>query len=156
VLIGMLRHPDLDRHESLVAAQGYYGAAIVPIEILREISERLPDVRLWSRYGQTEMAPVAVMLQPEDQIRKAGSAGRGSVSTSATALGTAGDECERRVDRRETHVTGRSRSAASCVRRDRARYSALWERQSGTVARGQVGRAGGWPCCTPLCESAGV
>jgi hypothetical protein len=35
-------------------------------------------------------------------------------------------------------------------------YSALWERQSGTVARGHAGRAGG-SCCTPsLCESAGV
>jgi fatty-acyl-CoA synthase len=44
--------------------------------VLREIGERLPDLRLWNFYGQTEMAPVAVMLQPDDQVRKAGSAGR--------------------------------------------------------------------------------
>jgi fatty-acyl-CoA synthase len=50
--------------------------AIMPVEILREITERLRRVRLWNFYGQTEMAPVAVMLQPEDQIRKASAAGR--------------------------------------------------------------------------------
>jgi fatty-acyl-CoA synthase len=37
---------------------------------------RLPQVRLWNFYGQTEIAPLATVLKPEDQIRKAGSAGR--------------------------------------------------------------------------------
>jgi fatty-acyl-CoA synthase len=56
--------------------KGYYGASIMPVEVLREIARRLPNLRLWNFYGQTEMAPVAVMLQPEDQVRKAGAAGR--------------------------------------------------------------------------------
>jgi fatty-acyl-CoA synthase len=38
--------------------------------------ERLPQVRLWNFYGQTEIAPLATVLKPEDQMRKAGSAGR--------------------------------------------------------------------------------
>jgi fatty-acyl-CoA synthase len=76
VWIAMLRHPDFDRRDLSSLRKGYYGAAIMPVEILREMSERLPGVRLWNFYGQTEMAPVAVMLQPEDQIRKAGAAGR--------------------------------------------------------------------------------
>jgi fatty-acyl-CoA synthase len=76
VWIGMLRHPDFDRRDLSSLRKGYYGAAIMPIEVLREISERLPGVRLWNFYGQTEMAPAAVMLQPEDQLRKAGAAGR--------------------------------------------------------------------------------
>jgi fatty-acyl-CoA synthase len=33
-------------------------------------------VRLWNLYGQTEIAPLATMLGPEDQLRKAGSCGR--------------------------------------------------------------------------------
>jgi fatty-acyl-CoA synthase len=76
VWIGMLRHPDFDIRDLSSLRKGYYGAAIMPVEVLREITERLPSVRLWNFYGQTEMAPVAVMLQPEDQIRKAGAAGR--------------------------------------------------------------------------------
>jgi fatty-acyl-CoA synthase len=44
--------------------------------VLRELAARLPAVRLWNLYGQTEIAPLATMLGPEDQLRKAGSAGR--------------------------------------------------------------------------------
>ena len=48
----------------------------MPVEVLREIQRRLPQVRLWNFYGQTEIAPLATVLKPEDQIRKAGSAGK--------------------------------------------------------------------------------
>ena len=33
-------------------------------------------MRLWNLYGQTEIAPLATVLGPEDQLRKPGSAGR--------------------------------------------------------------------------------
>jgi fatty-acyl-CoA synthase len=33
-------------------------------------------VQLWNLYGQTEMAPLATMLGPDDQLRKPGSCGR--------------------------------------------------------------------------------
>src|SRR5512134_3769564 len=48
----------------------------MPVAVLRELSERLPKVRLWNLYGQTEIAPLATMLGPEDQLRKPGSCGR--------------------------------------------------------------------------------
>jgi fatty-acyl-CoA synthase len=48
----------------------------MPVEVLREMQARLPQVRLWNLYGQTEIAPVATSLPPEEQLRKAGSAGR--------------------------------------------------------------------------------
>lgn len=47
-----------------------------PVEVLRELAARLPEVRLWKLYGQTEIAPVATMLGPDDPLRKAGSASR--------------------------------------------------------------------------------
>ena len=47
----------------------------MPIAILAEMQTRLPQTRLWNMYGQTEMAPLATVLKPEDQFRKAGSAG---------------------------------------------------------------------------------
>jgi fatty-acyl-CoA synthase len=37
-------------------------------------------VRLYNFYGQTEMSPVATLLRPEDQLRKAGSAGRAALN----------------------------------------------------------------------------
>jgi len=44
--------------------------------VLRELAARLPSVRLWNLYGQTEIAPLATMLGPEDQLRKPGSCGQ--------------------------------------------------------------------------------
>jgi len=80
VWIALLRHPDFDRRDLSSLRKGYYGASAMPIEVLDEISRRLPDVRLFNFYGQTEMSPLATVLRPEDQVRKAGSAGRPSIN----------------------------------------------------------------------------
>lgn len=76
VWIQLLRHPDFDRRDLSSLAKGYYGASIMPMEVIKELSARLPGVRLFNFYGQTEMSPLATVLQPEDQLRKLGSAGR--------------------------------------------------------------------------------
>jgi fatty-acyl-CoA synthase len=76
IWISLLRCPLLDSIDVSSLEKGYYGASIMPVEVLREIQQRLPRLRLWNLYGQTEMAPVATVLKPEDQIRKAGSAGK--------------------------------------------------------------------------------
>ncbi|GAB3061069.1 acyl-CoA synthetase [Virgibacillus ainsalahensis] len=75
VWIGLLRHPDFDKRDLSSLEKCYYGAAIMPREVLKELSERLPNARFWNFYGQTEVAPLATALQPEDQLRKLGSAG---------------------------------------------------------------------------------
>ena len=76
VWISLLRSPHFDTSDLSTLAKGYYGASIMPVEVLKELQRRLPRVRLWNLYGQTEIAPVATVLKPEDQLRKAGSAGR--------------------------------------------------------------------------------
>jgi fatty-acyl-CoA synthase len=52
----------------------------MPVEVLRELLTRLPGARFWNLYGQTEIAPVATALKPEDQLRKAGSAGKATLT----------------------------------------------------------------------------
>jgi fatty-acyl-CoA synthase len=76
VWISLLRSPLFERTDLSSLRKGYYGASIMPVEVLREIQRRLPQVRLWNFYGQTEIAPLATVLKPEDQLRKPGSAGR--------------------------------------------------------------------------------
>jgi fatty-acyl-CoA synthase len=76
VWIGLLRSPLFGQTDLRNLKKGYYGASIMPVEVLRELAARLPEVRLWNLYGQTEIAPLATMLGPDDQLRKAGSAGR--------------------------------------------------------------------------------
>jgi fatty-acyl-CoA synthase len=76
VWIGLLRSPLFDSTDLSSLRKGYYGASIMPVEVLRELARRLPSVRLWNLYGQTEIAPLATMLGPDDQLRKPGSCGR--------------------------------------------------------------------------------
>jgi fatty-acyl-CoA synthase len=80
VWISLLRSPSFDSTDLSSLAKGYYGASIMPVEVLKELQRRAPKVRLWNLYGQTEIAPVATVLKPEDQLRKAGSAGRAALN----------------------------------------------------------------------------
>ncbi|MCW2607122.1 MAG: acyl-CoA synthetase [Frankiales bacterium] len=76
VWISLLRHPDFDSTDLSSLDKGYYGASPMPVEVLRELQERLPHVRLWNLYGQTELSPLATLLPPHEQLSHAGSAGR--------------------------------------------------------------------------------
>ncbi|HMN75082.1 MAG TPA: fatty acyl-CoA synthetase [Burkholderiaceae bacterium] len=76
VWIGLLRSPLFEQCDLSSLRKGYYGASIMPVAVMRELTERMPHMRLWNFYGQTEIAPLATVLKPEDQLRKPGSAGR--------------------------------------------------------------------------------
>jgi len=78
--IALLHHPRLGTADLSSLRKGYYGASAMPVEVLREIQARLPHVQLWNFYGQTEMAPLATILRPEEQLALAGSAGRPSIN----------------------------------------------------------------------------
>lgn len=80
VWISLLRSPDFDVRDLSSLRKGYYGASPMPVEVLKELQQRLPDVRFWNFYGQTEMAPLATILRPEEQLSHAGSAGRPAVN----------------------------------------------------------------------------
>ena len=76
IWIALMRAPAFDNTDLSALRKGYYGASIMPVEVLKEMSRRLPQVRLWNFYGQTEIAPLATVLRPHEQLTKLGSAGR--------------------------------------------------------------------------------
>jgi fatty-acyl-CoA synthase len=80
IWIAMLRSPNFDRTDLSTLQKGYYGASIMPVEVLLELQRRLPGVKFWNFYGQTEIAPLATVLAPEDQLPKAGSAGKPAIN----------------------------------------------------------------------------
>jgi fatty-acyl-CoA synthase len=90
VWISLLRSPLLERSDLSNLRKGYYGASIMPTEVLRELQKRLPQLRLWNLYGQTEIAPVATVLKPEDQLRKPGSAGRPALNVETRIVNESG------------------------------------------------------------------
>ncbi|MGE0216772.1 acyl-CoA synthetase [Mycolicibacterium sp.] len=86
VWISLLRSPAFDQVDLSSLRKGYYGASAMPVEILAEMRERLPNLRLWNFYGQTEMAPLASALGPDEQDAHAGSAGRPVVNVETAIL----------------------------------------------------------------------
>ncbi|HNA49789.1 MAG TPA: acyl-CoA synthetase [Mycobacterium sp.] len=75
VWISLLRSPTFDSVDLTSLRKGYYGASAMPKEILAEMRQRMPNVALWNFYGQTEMAPLASALRPDEQAQHSGAAG---------------------------------------------------------------------------------
>lgn len=94
IWIALLRSVAFDNTDLSTLKKGYYGASIMPIEVLKEMIHRLPELRLWNLYGQTEIAPVATVLKPEDQLRKAGSAGRPGLNVETRVVNDDGEDVE--------------------------------------------------------------
>ena len=86
VWISLLRSGVFDRVDLSSLRKGYYGASAMPVEILSEMRQRLPGLRLWNFYGQTEMAPLASALGPDEQDAHAGSAGRPVINVETAIL----------------------------------------------------------------------
>jgi fatty-acyl-CoA synthase len=76
VWIGLLRHPDFDRYDLTSLRKIYYGASIMPLPVLEELRRRLPGARPYNLYGQSEIAPLATVLRPEEHELRPASAGR--------------------------------------------------------------------------------
>ena len=77
VWINFLRHPAFDNHDLSSLKKLQYGASIMPVPVLEELRERLPNPRLYNCYGQSEISPLATVLRPEEhQEGRLESAGR--------------------------------------------------------------------------------
>ena len=76
VWISLLRHPDFDRRDLSSMRMAMYGASIMPVPVLQELRARLPNARPFQGYGQTEIAPLATVLKPEEHDARPNSCGR--------------------------------------------------------------------------------
>jgi len=76
VWVGILNHPDFRKYDLSSLEKIYYGASIMPVEILNRLRKEFLNAKFFNYYGQTELAPAHTILLPEDHERKPGSAGR--------------------------------------------------------------------------------
>lgn len=76
VWISLLRHAEFDRFDITTLNKAYYGASIMPVPVLEELQQRIPGVGLYNCYGQSEIAPLATVLRPEEHAARPASAGR--------------------------------------------------------------------------------
>ncbi len=74
--INLLRHPNFAARDLSSLCRIYYGAAIMPVPVLHELRQRLPGVRAFNCYGQSEISPLATVLKPEEHDARPNSVGR--------------------------------------------------------------------------------
>lgn len=95
VWIALLRHDDFVDAELQHLEKIYYGASIMPEPIVHELGVRLPESGLYNCYGQSEIAPLATVLRPEEHADRPSSAGK-AVATVHTRIvdPVTGEECQ--------------------------------------------------------------
>jgi fatty-acyl-CoA synthase len=76
VWISLLRYPEFATRDLSSLRNIYYGAAIMPAPVLQELRRRLPQARPFNCYGQSEIAPLATVLRPEEHDARPSSVGR--------------------------------------------------------------------------------
>lgn len=74
--ITLLNHPDFRRLDLTSLTKGYYGASIMPVPVLKKLKEALPKLHVYNCFGQSEIAPLATVLRPEEHEARPDSAGK--------------------------------------------------------------------------------
>src|SRR4051794_28575206 len=76
VWIAIGEHPDFATRDLTSLRKAYYGASIMPVPVLQRLREALPGVGFYNAFGQSEIAPLATVLRPEEHDARPDSAGR--------------------------------------------------------------------------------
>ena len=64
----LMDHPDFGKHDLSSLEVMTYGAAPMPLEVIRRAIKEFPSVHFINAFGQTETASTITMLPPEDHV----------------------------------------------------------------------------------------
>jgi fatty-acyl-CoA synthase len=76
VWIAISEHPDFATRDLSALKKAYYGASIMPVPVLQRLRDALDGVGFYNAFGQSEIAPLATVLRPEEHDERPDSAGR--------------------------------------------------------------------------------
>jgi fatty-acyl-CoA synthase len=76
VWIALQGQPEFATRDLSALRKAYYGASIMPVPVLEALQRRLPGLGFYNCFGQSEIAPLATVLRPEEHAARPASAGR--------------------------------------------------------------------------------
>ena len=76
VWVPLAGHPELARRDLSSLRKAQYGASIMPVTVLERLRARLPNVGFYNCFGQSEIGPLATVLQPDEHAARPASCGR--------------------------------------------------------------------------------
>ncbi len=76
VWVPLSQHPDLGTRDLSSLHKAFYGASVMPGPVLRRLQEALPALGFYNCFGQSEIGPLATVLQPTEHADRPDSCGR--------------------------------------------------------------------------------
>jgi fatty-acyl-CoA synthase len=76
VWVPLANHADFGARDLSSLRKAFYGASIMPGPVLARLRDRLPGLRVYNCFGQSEIGPLATVLQPEEHDERPESCGR--------------------------------------------------------------------------------
>ncbi len=74
--VALANHADFAHRDLSALRKAYYGASIMPVPVLNRLREAWPQLGFYNCFGQSEIAPLATVLRPEEHDERPDSAGR--------------------------------------------------------------------------------
>ena len=76
VWVPLSQHPDFEKRDLSSVRKAFYGASVMPGPVLKRLQDALPEIGFYNCFGQTEIAPLATVLRPEEHAERPESCGR--------------------------------------------------------------------------------
>jgi fatty-acyl-CoA synthase len=76
VWVPLSNSPDFATRDLSALRKAFYGASIMPVPVLERLRDRLPGLAFYNCFGQSEVAPLATVLRPEEHAERPESCGR--------------------------------------------------------------------------------
>ncbi|QUH04612.1 acyl-CoA synthetase [Saccharopolyspora erythraea] len=92
VWVALSNHDDFGRRDLGSLRKAYYGASIMPGPVLSRLRESLPGLGFYNCFGQSEIAPLATVLRPEEHDERPDSAGRPVLFVESKVVDEQGNE----------------------------------------------------------------
>jgi fatty-acyl-CoA synthase len=92
--VPLANHDDFATRDLSSLRKAYYGASIMPVPVLKRLQEAYPRIGFYNCFGQSEIAPLATVLRPEDHEQRPDSAGRPALFVEVRVVDESGNDVE--------------------------------------------------------------
>ncbi|GAB3276482.1 fatty acyl-CoA synthetase [Parasphingorhabdus pacifica] len=92
VWVALANHDEFGPRDLSSLRKAYYGASIMPGPVLQRLRESLPELGFYNCFGQSEIAPLATVIRPEEHADRPDSAGLPALFVEAKVVDDRGEE----------------------------------------------------------------
>ena len=127
----LMEHPDFSHYDLSSLSVITYGAAPMPLEVIREAITKFPSSRFINAFGQTETASTITMLPPDDHVLEGSSEEIDAKLKRLTSIGKPLDDVEVTIVDEEGQPVAEGETGEIVARGPRM-MAGYWQEESAT------------------------